>query len=123
MESTLGKILVFIGIILSLGLLCFVVYTQHQLSVQQTAIQTEQIAQRQLIDGVVRSQTTWATKADVSTLLASNGVNAAALAAIQADMSSVKASLTTANVVTVNSQAQNTTNQTSNGTGIVNPTP
>ena len=123
MESTLGKILIFLGIILTLGALGFVIYTQHQLSAQQTAIQTEQIAQRQLIDGVVRSQTTWATKADVNTLLESNGVNAAALAAIQADMSSVKASLTTANVVVVNSQAQNTTNQTSTGTGTVNPTP
>ena len=55
MDSTLGKILIFVGIVLSLGALGFVIYTQHQLSVQQTAIQTEQIAQRQLIDGVVRS--------------------------------------------------------------------
>jgi hypothetical protein len=121
--SVTGKILIFLGMLLALGALGFVIYTQHQLSAQQTAIQTEQLAQRQLIDGVVRAQTTWATKEDVAALLASNGVNAAALAAIQADMSSVKASLTTANVVVVNSQAQNTTNQDSTGTGTVNPTP
>jgi hypothetical protein len=123
MDSTLGKILVFIGILLSLGALGFVIYTQHQLSVQNTAIQTEQLAQRQLIDGVVRAQTTWATKQDVTALIESNGINAAALAAIQADMSAVKATLNTANVVTVNSQAQNTTSQPSTGTGPANPTP
>lgn len=123
MESTLGKILIFIGIILTLGALGFIIYTQHQLSVQQTAIQTEQIAQRQLIDGIVGSQTTWATKQDVTALIESNGINAAALAAIQADMATVKATLSTINVVTVNSQAQNTTSQHSTGTGTANPTP
>lgn len=123
MNTTLGKILVFVGMVLIIGLLGFVVYNQHQLATQQTAIQTEQLAQRQLIDGVVRAQTSWATQQDVANLLAANGVNAAALAAIQSDMSSVKATLTTANVVTVNSQAQNTTNQPSTGTGPVNPKP
>lgn len=123
MNTVVGKILLFVGIILTLGGLGLVIYSQHQLSVQQTAIQTEQIAQRQLIDGIVRSQTSWATQQDVATLLAANGINADALKAIQNDMSSVKASLTTANVVTVNSQAQNTTGQVSTGTGPVNPDP
>lgn len=109
--------------ILTLGALGFVIYNQHQLGVQQTAIQTEQIAQRQLIDGVVRGQTTWATKDDIASLLAANGVNSAALSAIQSDMSSVKASLTTANVVVVNSQGQNATGQPSSGTGPTNPNP
>lgn len=121
--STTAKILIFVGMIITLGALGIVLYNQHQLATQQTAIQTEQLAQRQLIDGVVRAQTSWATQADVASLLAANGVNAAALAAIQADMSSVKANLTTANVVTVNSQAQNTTGQASTGTGLSNPNP
>jgi hypothetical protein len=121
--SVTAKILIFIGMIITLGALGVVLYNQHQLAAQQTAIQTEQLAQRQLIDGVVRSQTSWATQADVASLLAANGVNAAALAAIQTDMSSVKANLTTANVITVNSQAQNTTGQASTGTGAVNPNP
>ena len=72
--STTAKILIFVGMILTLGALGFVIYNQHQLGVQQTAIQTEQIAQRQLIDGVVRGQTTWATKDDIASLLAANGV-------------------------------------------------
>lgn len=121
--SVTAKILIFLGMILTLGMLCFVVYTEHELKVQQTAIQTEQLAQRQLIDGVVGAQTSWATKGDVDSLITSNGINAAALAAIQADMSSVKASLTTANVVTVNSQSQNITGQPSSGTGPANPNP
>lgn len=123
MNSTLGKILLFLGIITVIGMLGFVLYNQHQLSAQQTAIQTEQVAQRTLIDGIVRSQTSWATQQDVANLLAANGVNAQALAAIQADMSSLKASLTTANVVTVNSTAQNQSGQASTGTGPANPNP
>jgi hypothetical protein len=123
MNSALGKILLFLGIITVIGMLGFIIYNQHQLSVQQTAIQTEQVAQRQLIDGVVRSQTSWATQQDVANLLAANGVTNQALQAIQSDMSTLKASLTTANVVTVNSTAQNTTGQASTGTGPANPTP
>lgn len=121
--STTAKILIFLGMILTLGMLSFIIYNQYELGVQQTAIQTEQIAQRQLIDGVMRGQTSWATKDDVNNLIISNGITSAALSAIQADMSSVKASLTTANVVTVNSQAQNLTGQKSTGTGPANPKP
>lgn len=123
MNSTLGKILLFVGLILTLGALGFIIYNQHQLSVQQTAIQTEQVAQRQLIDGIVRSQTSWATQQDVANLLAANGVNSDALKAIQNDMATVKASLTTANVVVTNSQGQVATNQPSTGTGPANPNP
>lgn len=123
MNTTLGKLLVFVGLILTLGGLGYVIYTQHQLSAQQTAIQTEQVAQRQLIDGIVGAQTSWATQQDVANLLAANGVNSQALAAIQSDLSSVKAALTTANVVTVNSSPQQVTGQASTGTGPVNPTP
>ncbi len=93
------------------------------MSVQQTDIQTEQVAQRQLIDGIVRSQTSWATQQDVANLLSANGVNADALKAIQNDMSTLKASMNTANVVVVNSNPQHATGQASTGTGPANPTP
>lgn len=123
MNTTLGKILVIVGLFLTLGALGFIIYNQNQLSKQQTAIQTEQVAQRQLIDGVVRSQTSWATQQDVANLLAANGVNSDALKAIQSDLGDLKATMTTANVVTVNSQAQNVTGQASTGKGTVNPNP
>jgi len=123
MNTTLGKILVIVGLFLTLGALGFIIYNQSQLSKQQTAIQTEQVAQRQLIDGIVRSQTSWATQQDVANLLAANGVNADALKAIQSDLGDLKATMTTANVVTVNSQAQNVTGQASTGTGPKNPAP
>jgi len=123
MNTTLGKILVIVGLFLTLGALGFVIYNQHQISVQQTAIQTEQVVQRQLIDGIVRSQTSWATQQDVANLLAANGVNADALKAIQNDLNTLNASVTTANVVTVNSQGQSVTGQPSTGKGTTNPNP
>ena len=123
MNTTLGKILLFVGILLILGGLGFVIYNQAQISKQQTAIQTEQVAQRQLIDGIVGAQTSWATQQDVANLLAANGVNTASLKAIQSDLANLNATMTTANVVTVNSQAQNVNGQASTGTGPKNPIP
>lgn len=123
MNTTLGKILLFVGLILTMGMLVFVVYNQHQLSTQQTAIQTEQVAQRNLINGVAGAQTSWATKQDVQSLIETNGINAATLQAIQNDMNKLKATLTTANVITVNSQGQNASNQPSSSQGLKNPNP
>jgi hypothetical protein len=121
--STTNKIILFLGMILTLGLICFVVYTQHQLSLRQNAIQNEQVTQHQLIDNIVRSQTSWATKQDMDNLLIVNGINTQALKAIQDDMDSLKATLITANVVQFNSQGQVIKGQPSSGTGPTNPNP
>lgn len=121
--SLLNRILIGIGAVLTLGLLSIIVYQQIQLNKQQIATQTQIVAQKQLIDGIIRSSSAWATKDDVASLLAANNVNSADLKAIQQDMSSVKSTLSAANVITVNSTGTNVTNQPSSSAGPKKPAP
>ena len=115
------KIMIWFGTILTVGLLSVIVYQQIQINKQQNAIATEMISQKQLIDGIMRSQSTWATKDDVKNLLDANGVNATALSAIQKDMSSINSTLTAANIAVINSQGQVATNIPSTSVGPKNP--
>lgn len=121
--TLLNKILIGIGSVLTVGLLSIIVYQQIQLNRQQIAMQTQITAQKTLIDNITRSSSTWATKDDIAGLVTANGVNSADLAAMKQDLASVKATLTGANVITINSTPQNTTNQPSSSTGPKNPTP
>jgi len=111
--SVSTKILIILGTILTLGLLSFIVYKEIENSAMQKAIQDQVVAQKQLVDGIVRSQSTWATKDDLNKFITDNGVN---LKAIQDDLAALGATLTTANVVTVNSQGQNKSNVASTST-------
>lgn len=121
--TILNKILIGIGAFLTIGLLSIICYQQIQLNKQAVAMQTQITAQKTLIDGLTRSSSALVTKEDLAALLASNGVNSADLAAIKSDMSSVKATLAAANVITVNSTPTNTTNLPSSSVGPANPNP
>lgn len=114
------KILIVIGTILTLGALAFIIYNQHQLSQQQTAIQTQIVQQQQLVDGIVRSQNQYATKDDMSKFASDNGLN---LKAIQDNLSQLNAQLSSINVITADSTGQHNTNLPSTGTGTANPNP
>jgi len=118
--STTGKILIFIGMIITIGCLGFVIYNQINISKQQQAIQTQVLEQRALVDGLVQSANQYTTKADLNAFIQQN---AGDLKAIQDNLSSLGAQITAANVVTANSQGQSGNNLPSSGTGPVNPKP
>ena len=118
--STTAKVLIFIATILALGGMGFIIYNQINLSKQQQAIQDQIIQQKTLVDGIVQSSNQYTTKADLDAFIQSNTNN---LKAIQDNLASLGASITAANVVTVNSQSQVATNQPSSGTGPSNPNP
>jgi hypothetical protein len=86
-------------------------------------MQTEVLAQKQLIDNMTRSSSTWATKDDIAALAAANGVTATDLAAIKADMASVKATLSGINTITATSTPTHSANQPSSSVGPANPNP
>jgi hypothetical protein len=111
--STTGKILIFIGMILTLGAMGFIIYNQINISKQQTAIQNQVIQQKTLIDGLVQSANTYTTKADLDNFISQNTNS---LKAIQDNLAALGASLTAANVVTANSQGQVATNVASTST-------
>lgn len=121
--TSLNKVLIIIGAIITVGLFSIIVMQHYEMKTQTAAMQAQITAQKTLIDGITRSSSTYATKDDIATLLASNGVNAQALAAIQADMATVKATVTAANAIAVDSTGQDSTNQSSTSTGPKQPAP
>ncbi len=120
MSPTLIKILVAIGAIALFGTLAFVIYNQVQLRHQQDAIQTQLVEQRQLVDGIVRSQNQYATKDDVEKFAKDNGIN---LGAIKDDLEKLHAEVTAVNVAIATSQGQHGTNIHTTPGPIVNPNP
>ena len=111
--SVTGKVLIFIGMILALGAMGFIIFNQVNISKQQQAIQDQVIQQKTLVDGLVQSANQYTTKDDLAKFIQQNTND---LKAIQDNLSSLGAQLTAANVVTANSQGQVATNVPSTST-------
>lgn len=120
MSPTLIKILVGIGAVLTIGILAMILYNQEKIKTQQLAIQSQIVAQQQLVDGIVRSQSQYATKDDINAFAKANDIN---LKAIQDNLDKLNASVASINVITAGSNGQNGTNLPSTNTGPTNPNP
>ncbi len=118
--SILNKILICICALTILGALGFIAYKQYEISVRQTAIETQVVKQKELSDSIMRSQNEYATKDDIEKFIKSNG---ASLKVIQDDLKSLHAEISAANVVSVHSSGQKGSNIPSTGTGGSNPNP
>lgn len=118
--SLLNKILIFVGAILLIGGIGFMVYKLNEISTRQTAIETSLVAQKELADNIMRSQAQYATKDDIDKFIAASNVN---LKAIQSDLDKLHAEVNSVNVVTVGSTGQVATNVPSTTTGPTNPNP
>jgi hypothetical protein len=114
------KILIWAGVILTLGVLGFIVFKQIEISNKQAAIETQIVQQKQLVDGIVRSQSEYASKSDIEKFIKDNGVN---LKAVQDDLNKLHAQVNAVNVILVSSTGQHGTNVPSTGTGNSNPNP
>lgn len=118
--SLTEKVLIWIGILLTLGALSFVIYNQVNNAKQQAAIQQQLIQQKALVDGLVQSSNQYTTKADLDAFIQKN---AGDLKAIQDNLASLGAQLVAANVITVDSNGQQGNNLPSTGNGPKNPNP
>lgn len=114
------RILIIIGAILLLGGIGFIIFKEIENSRRQDAIESHMVEQRQLIDGIVRSQSQWTTKEDMNKFITDNGVN---LKAIQDDLDKLNGTVAAANAINAHSNGQQGTNIPSTGTGTVNPNP
>jgi len=119
MSPTLVKILVAVGAVLTLGTLIFIIYSVQQIKAQQTAIQSQLVEQKQLVDGIMRSQSQFASKDDIEKFAKDNNVN---LKAIQDDLDKLNAQVTSINVIIASSKPQHSTNIPSTPPGPNNPT-
>lgn len=114
------KILVGLGAMLVIGALGFIIYFQVEMSKRQQAIEQNIVAQKQLVDGIVRSQASWATRDDVEKLIKDSGIN---LKAIQKDLNKLNADVSTINIAVATSQGQHGTNIPTTSGPVVNPNP
>jgi hypothetical protein len=120
MSPVLIKILIAIATIVTFGAMGLIIYNQEQHKTQLAQIQSQIVAQQQLVDGIVRSQSSYATSTDLAKFASDNQIN---LQAIQDNLKTLNSQLAAINVVSASSTAQTTTNQASTGTGPANPTP
>jgi hypothetical protein len=97
------KILIALGVMLIVGTLSFIVYKQIEISKRQQAIETNVVAQKTLVDNIVRSSNEYATKKDIDAFIKSHDIN---IKAIQDDMKKLHAEIAAVNVVTVVSNPQ-----------------
>jgi hypothetical protein len=118
--TLLNKILIFVGAALVIGLFGFTIYKLNEISNRQAAIETSLVAQKELADNIMRSQAQYATSKDIEAMIKANDVN---LKAIQDDLATLHAEISSVNVILVNSTGQHATSVPSTGGGVVNPTP
>lgn len=114
------KILIWLGAVVVVGALGFIIYKQNEISNRQTAIEQNIIASKQLVDGIVRSQSSWATREDMEKFIKDNGVN---LRAIQDDLDKLHAEVSAVNVAVTTSKGQIGTHIPTNPGPVVNPNP
>lgn len=114
------KILIWLGALAIMGALSFIIYKQIDISRRQESIEQNGVLQKQLIDGIVRSQSSWATREDVEGLIKSSGIN---LKAIQKDLDKLNADVSTINIAVATSQGQRGNNVPTTPGSVVNPNP
>jgi len=114
------KILIWLGAVLVLGALGFIVYKQLEISRRQDAIEQNVVAQKQLIDGIVRSQASWATRDDVENFAKNNDIN---IKAIKDDLDKLHAEISAVNVAVTTSKGQTGTHVPTTTGPNTNPNP
>lgn len=114
------KILLILGAIITIGLLGIIVFKQFEISARQQAIEAQVVQQKELVDNIMRSQSSYATKDDIDKFIKDNGVN---LQAIQDDLDKLHAEVTAVNSVVVTSNGQHINNVPTSSTGSKNPNP
>jgi hypothetical protein len=114
------KILLWIACSLVVGAFALIVYKQFEISKQQKVIESTVVLQKQLVDGIVRSQLLWITKEDFVKFIKDNNLN---LKAIEEDLKKLQANINSTNIVVALSTGQSAVNQPSIPGGIINPNP
>ncbi len=114
------KIYIASAIVLSFAVLSLIIYKQSEIINRQKSIEAKVIDQKDLIDGIVRSKSQYATSDDIEKFIKDNDVN---LSAIKKDISTLDSKITDVNVVVTKSSGQKGSGGASTGNGSSNPEP
>lgn len=114
------KILIWLGCILTFGMLTFIVVKQIENSNRQQAIEKQNVEQKQLIDNIIRSRNEYATAKDIEIFMRDNNIN---IDAVKKDLSLLKADLQSVSVAIFSSKGQKSDNLPTTSIGSKNPDP
>jgi len=114
------KILIGIGCFLIVGLFGFMVYNQIKIQQSQEAMQYQLIEQKELADGIMRSQNSVVTKDELIKAIKDNNID---LSAIQKDLDALHAEVAAINTMVARSQGQHGTNIPTTPGPNTNPNP
>lgn len=109
------KILIFLGFVLFLCISGLILYKQFEASQRQDAIEKSIVEVKQLQDNIIRSQSQYASRADIEKYAKDVNVN---MDVIKKDLDTLNAKISGINHITVNS-----TGQTGSGVGSDHTTP
>ncbi len=107
-------------IITIFSLLVLIIFNQIESNKKQLAIEQQIVNQKELLDGIVRSQSEYMSKKDLESFIKDNNLN---LKAIKSDLDKLKADVVAINIVLVGSLGQKGSNIPSSSTGPKNPDP
>lgn len=111
--NTSTKILIFLGSIVLIGSLIFIIVKQNEIVQRQKAIETSVVTKKQLEDDILRAQAQYATKSDIEAFAKANDIK---LSVIHDDLAKMGAKVTGVNVVNIRSDGQVVTNKPSTDT-------
>jgi len=114
------KILIGLGAFLVVLTFAFMIFNQIKMQQQQESIQNQLIEQKELADGIMRSQNSIVTKDDLIKAIKENNLD---LDAIQKDLNSLRADLKAVNTLISQSQGQVASNIPSTPGTVTNPNP
>lgn len=115
-----NKILIALIVILSFGLLSFIIFNQIENNKRQLAIESQVVQQKELSDKILRSQSEYTSKKDLESFIKQNGIS---LKVVEEDLKKLRADVNAVNIVLVGSLGQKGSNIPSSGTGPANPNP
>lgn len=110
--SLSSKILIFIGALVLFAIGGIVIYKQFEITSRQASIEKQIVAQKDLANGITRALSQYATKQDIDNFAKENSLN---LNIIKDDLEKLNASITSINVVQINSKPQSGSNLPSTG--------
>ncbi len=106
------------SVLIVLTALALITFKVVEMSERQKNIEDQVTKQKELVDGIFRSQTEYATKKDLESFINNNGIN---YNAVKNDLDKLQADIVAANFVIFQSLGQKEYNLPSSGVGEANP--
>jgi len=101
--TSVQKILAYVGALALIFLVCYIVILRYEASLQQHAIDQENINQKKLDDFLVRASASYVSRTDLEKMISDEGIN---LKAVKDDIGKLNGSVTALTITVASSKTQ-----------------